>query len=205
MTNTTHPRLTWAGLALVGVAAAVLSFDALRQLAAMSGTPANLAWLLPLTIDAAALVATRLWLARGMPERTRSFARGLALTMIGASVAGNAVAHWLTAYQVAPPWWSVVAVAAVPPAVLGAVAHMAALATREAPPIVDEASVAASSPGDLVGRARYLVAAGEAAGDQVGRTRLARELNITENQARQLLKQIHSTPTLRAVGAGETR
>jgi hypothetical protein len=126
--------ITWTGLAVVALAAAVLSFDALRQLAVLAGTPGTLAWLLPVTIDAAALVATRVWLAGGAPGRARSFARFLALGMIGLSVAGNAVSHWLVAYQVTPPWWAVVAVAAVPPAVLGAVAHLAALAvTRQRP------------------------------------------------------------------------
>ncbi|MFD2396794.1 DUF2637 domain-containing protein [Prauserella oleivorans] len=118
--------ITWTGLAVVAAAAAVLSFDALRQLAVLAGTPAGLAWLLPVTVDAAALVATRLWLAGA--EGARRFARTLALSMIGLSVAGNATSHELVAYQVVPPWWAVVAVAAVPPAVLGAVAHLAALA-----------------------------------------------------------------------------
>jgi hypothetical protein len=216
--------ITWTGLAVVALAAAVLSFDALRQLAVLAGTPATLAWLLPVTIDAAALVATRVWLAGGAPVRARSFARFLALGMIGLSVAGNAVSHWLVAYQVTPPWWSVVAVAAVPPAVLGAVAHLAALAvTRQHPATaVPEAVVAnwgtgtnlepvsptdLAAPGEsLVDQARYLVAAGEAEGRKVGRGRLARELGVTENQARQVLRQLDAErrPSLRAVG-GEVR
>jgi hypothetical protein len=125
--------ITWTGLAVVALAAAVLSFDALRQLAVLAGTPATLAWLLPVTIDAAALVATRVWLA-GKSAPGAHFARFLALGMIGLSVAGNGISHWLSAFGIAPAWWAVVAVAAVPPAVLGAVAHLAALAvTRQRP------------------------------------------------------------------------
>lgn len=123
-----RPRITWCGLAVVAVAAAVLSFDALRHLAVMVGTPGTLAWLLPVTVDAAAVVATRVWLAGGAPARAWRFARVLALTMVALSVAGNAVSHWLVAYQVEPAWWAVVAVASVPPLVLGATAHLAALA-----------------------------------------------------------------------------
>ncbi|RBM16597.1 hypothetical protein DI005_25260 [Prauserella sp. PE36] len=215
--------ITWAGLAVVAGAAAVLSFDALRQLAVLAGTPAGLAWLLPVTFDAAALVATRLWLAGDAPGAARRFARTLALTMIGLSVAGNATSHALVAYQVTPPWWAVVAVAAVPPAVLGAVAHLAALAARTAAftpavspckgePFSGETSGHPGNfrpaPGgsDLVDRARYLVAAGDAEGVKVGRGRLARELGISENQARGLLRQLESErrPSLRVAG-GEAR
>lgn len=123
-----RPWITWCGLAVVAIAAAVLSFDALRHLAVMVGTPGTLAWLLPVTVDAAAVVATRVWLAGGAPARAWRFARVLALTMVALSVAGNAVSHWLAAYQVEPAWWAVVAVASVPPLVLGATAHLAALA-----------------------------------------------------------------------------
>ncbi|TKG66195.1 DUF2637 domain-containing protein [Prauserella endophytica] len=211
--------ITWTGLAVVAGAAAVLSFDALRQLAVLAGTPAGLAWLLPVCIDAAALVATRLWLTGDAPGAARRFARTLALTMIALSVGGNATSHALVAYQVTPPWWAVVAVAAVPPAVLGAVAHLAALAvTRQtsvdAPRRVDSAPEghaqlvqhAGQAGDDLVDRARYLVAAGDAEGVKVGRGRLARELGISENQARGLLRQLESErrPSLRVAG-GEAR
>jgi hypothetical protein len=216
--------ITWTGLAVVALAAAVLSFDALRALAVLAGTPAGLAPLLPVTIDVAALVATRVWLAAGAPGRARSFARFLALGMICLSVAGNAVSHWLVAYQVTPPWWAVVAVAAVPPAVLGAVAHLAALAvTRQTPATAAPEAVVAdrgtgtnlepvsptdlAAPGEsLVDQARYLVAAGEAEGRKVGRATLARQLDITEHRARQVLRQLdgEAHPVLHAVGGEQS-
>jgi hypothetical protein len=217
--------ITWTGLAIVALAAAVLSFAALRELAVLAGTPTDLAWLLPITLDAAALVASRIWLAAGAPDEARRFARLLALAMIGLSVAGNATSHALVAYQVTPPWWAVVAVAAVPPAVLGAVAHLAALAvTRQRPapavfPVphtgvgehgntpVPAVEPAPGEPGEsLVDQARYLVAAGEAEGRKIGRASLARQLGCTEHQARQVLRQLDAErrPSLRAVG-GETR
>jgi hypothetical protein len=248
----TRAWITWTGLAVVALAAAVLSFDALRVLAEMAGTPATLAPLLPLTVDAAALVATRVWLAAGAPVRARSFARFLALGMICLSVAGNAVSHWLVAYQVTPPWWAVVAVAAVPPAVLGAVAHLAALAGRgtqivgtsesngrvhldqvtladlEPSSNLDEvsptdldssaklaeqpASLATpgepnDSPGEtLVDQARYALAVADAEGRKVGRATLARQLDCSEHQARQVLRQLDAErrPSLRAVGGEQS-
>lgn len=230
--------VTWLGLGVVAAAAAVLSFSSLRRLAVLSGTPIELAWLLPVCIDAGALVATRLWLATDLPDRAHRFARSLALATIALSVLGNAVSHALIAYQVTPPWWAVVAVAAVPPAVLGAVAHLAALArpsaTTLAPtptsapaPVTPEPAPAAAvepgppeprqepgdvhqeatspapaSPGDLMRQARELVNAGEAEDRKVGRATLARELGISEHQARQVLRQLDTErrPTLHAVG-----
>lgn len=151
-----RPWITWCGLAVVAIAAAVLSFDALRHLAVMVGTPATLAWLLPVTVDAAAVVATQVWLAGGAPERARRFARMLALVMVALSVAGNAVSHWLVAYQVEPAWWAVVAVASVPPLVLGAVAHLAALAVTPGE-AGDEGQPDAVTPGEVEAEAVALV------------------------------------------------
>lgn len=207
----TRPGVTtWCGLGVVALAAAVLSFEALRMLAILAGTPPVLAWLLPVCIDAAGVVATRMWLAG--PYGARSFARVLALGMIALSVSGNAVSHALRAYDVTPPWWAVVAVAGVPPVVLGAVAHLAALATRQQPgdsvtveppavepvetpaghyPVGDDpAAPGVPTGGDLVSRARHLVAAGEAEGRRVGRASLARELDVSEHQARTLLREL---------------
>lgn len=266
--NSRPGAVTWLGLAVVALAAAVLSFASLRHLAISCGTTATLAWLLPVCIDAAAVVATRVWLAASSPDPARRFARKLALGAFLLSVAGNAADHALSAYGIVPPWWAVVAVAAVPPAILAGTAHLAALVTStsgqagaEAGGQVAAASLVASgdaSPapadqpggrvagelaetlvdqeihqpmapvdqpgepvarqvararrapgapadGDLVDRAVDLVAAGEAEGRQVGRARLARELRITENRARQVLRQVaeRRRPVLHAVGGDD--
>ena len=124
------PRvLMWAGLLTVAGAAAVLSFAALRDLAALCGFGPALAPLLPVTVDAGAAVASLVWLGRWAPGPARRFARGLALALLGGSVAGNALGHGLVAYSARPHWLVVVAVSAVAPAVLGAVVHLATLAT----------------------------------------------------------------------------
>lgn len=197
-------KLTWVGLATVALAAAVLSFASLRSLAILCGTPAGLAWLLPLCLDAAAVVATGVWLSSSSPERARRYARLLALAMIALSVLGNGVDHPLTTYGVRPSWSLLVAVAAVPPAVLGAVAHLAALVI--APAVAgaepgEQPGTHQAPPGDLATRASALVAAGDRDGVTIGRGRLAQELGITQSQARRLLNQIAAEhrPALHAV------
>ncbi|TDV40124.1 DUF2637 domain-containing protein [Actinophytocola oryzae] len=184
---------TWAGLAAVAVAASVLSFASLRHLAEACGTSGRLAWLLPVAIDAAAVVATRVWLARQAPAPARRQARRIALGAIVLSVVGNAVDHVLAAYRIVPPWWTVVAVAAVAPAVLGAVAHLVALVVA---PDEDHEVTGAGEPGEpplaspalqLLQTAEELVRAAEEEGAPMGRETLAGHLGVTPNQARQVL------------------
>lgn len=223
-------------LGLVALSAAVLSFDALLGLALACGFAPLLAWMLPLVIDAGAAAGTLAWLAR--TGATRAFGRVLALVLLAGSVAGNALGHGLAAYSVAPAWWLVSLVSAIPPAVLAAVVHLAVLAGRGRPPgggedghpggglvttppaedeetdIVPVAAGCESLPGELVdahGLSRLWddappaepvpddPAEPEPAGDGgrdraaeliaegAGRRRLARELDITEHAARELL------------------
>lgn len=201
-------RVLYLLLAVVASAAAVLSFDALLGLALLCGFRPVLAPLLPLTIDAGAAAGSLVWLTRPV-GRARSFGRVLALVLLAGSVAGNALGHGLVAYGAPPHWWVVVAVSAVPPAVLGAVVHLAVLARRpaaswsssqdlqlgagdsstklqldpdeeEAEPPRDWWATAPPAETDRVGE---LIAAG------VGRRRLARELAISEHAARELLDE----------------
>ncbi|MGH3517587.1 MAG: DUF2637 domain-containing protein [Haloechinothrix sp.] len=126
-TTRTQDWPTLAGIGVVALAAAVLSFASLQQLAQRAGFTPSLAALLPLAIDAQAVVATRAWLAQHSSERARRYARGLALASVGLSVLGNAGEHAMAAYTLATPWWVVVLVSAVPPAALAATVHLAAL------------------------------------------------------------------------------
>jgi hypothetical protein len=122
-------------LLVVALSAAVLSFDALQGLALVCGFDARLAWLLPVVVDAGAAAGSLVWLGAWAPAPARRFARVLALLLLGGSVAGNALGHGLAAFRVAAPWWVVVLVSAVAPAVLGAVVHLAVLASgREREP-----------------------------------------------------------------------
>ncbi len=130
-------------LLTVAGAAAVLSFAALRDLALLCGFAPELAWLLPVVVDAGAAAGSLVWLGGGVALGAGRFARALALTLLALSVAANALGHGLAAYALAPAWWVVVIVSAIAPAVLGAVVHLAVLVGRplparhvEAPPAV---------------------------------------------------------------------
>jgi hypothetical protein len=144
MTGQSRARDQWAyaGILAVAVAAAVLSFDSLAGLAELSGVAGRLArfrlsWLLPVSVDAYAVTSTRVWLRTARTSRTAAYARRNAFGAIVLSVAGNATFHGLTAAgvgtlaQVRWGWLLVVAVSAVPPVMLGLVAHLHALVSAE--------------------------------------------------------------------------
>lgn len=120
-------------LLVVAAAAAVLSFDALKGLALICGFTPELAWLLPVTIDAGAAASSIVWLGTAAPG-ARSYGRTLALVLLASSVGGNALGHGLAAYGVKPHWGVVVAVSAIAPAVLGALVHLVVLAGRPQSP-----------------------------------------------------------------------
>ena len=130
-----HDVWTLLGVGVVAIAAAVLSFSSLQALAVRAGYTPALAALLPLAIDAQAVVATRAWLTAGTSKRTYRYARALALAAVAGSVAGNAGQHAMTAVHAATPWWVVVAIASVPPVALAATAHLAALLVSNEPDI----------------------------------------------------------------------
>ena len=186
----------WGLLTVVAAAAAVLSFASLRDLALLCGFAGSFAWLLPIVIDAGAAAGCLVWLGRGQ-HAGRRFARSLTWVLLASSMAGNAVMHGLSAYQLAPPWWLVVIVSAVAPAVLGAVVHLAVLTAQASSGRPELAAHGSDDGADgdgpldcwatapyaatLDGRAAELIDAG------AGRRRLATELGITEHAARQLL------------------
>ena len=200
-------------LAVVAGAAAVLSFDALRELALVCGFDTRLAWLLPIVVDAGAAAGSLVWLGSWAPEPARRFARVLALLLLGGSVAGNALGHGLEAFGAAAAWWVVVTVSAVPPAVLGAVVHLAVLASgrqarQVAPsglaPVVEDLAPVVVADDHAQDQARQVPAPGlaETPDDRAarliaegyGRKRLADALAITEPAARTLIEQ-HRTST----------
>ncbi len=221
-------RVSLVGLlAVVAASAAVLSFAALRDLARTCGFGAGQAWLLPVVVDAGAAAGSLVWLGEGAGTAARQFARALALSLLGLSVAANALGHGLTAYQLAPPWWIVAVVSAIAPAVLGAVVHLAVLVGRHGGtdatlrglvgdqaadaacvvPVADDARAEPGSPDDTApaaGTAAAADAAAELIAAGAGRRRLARELAITEHEARRLLDRSRRHPGLGETG-GEAR
>ena len=208
-------------LAVVAGAAAMLSFAALRDLARLCGFAPWLAWLLPVVVDAGAAAGSLVWLRSGSAARARRFARRLALGLLALSVAANALGHGLAAYALLPPWWVVVLLSGIAPAVLGAMVHLAVLVGHTDPDHaaadLDDEPVPyrlARDPDDVDGarRARPVPPLGRrpahapglapdgpsdraaeliAAG--VGRRRLSRELDITEYEARRLLEAARPT------------
>lgn len=200
-------RVVLFGLLLVvAAAAAVLSFAALRDLALLCGFSPGLAWLLPVVVDAGAAAGSLVWLGAQGAASARRFARVLALGLLTLSVGANALGHGLAAYHLAPQWWVVVAVSAIAPAVLGAVVHLAVLVGRADPapdpvPVVDDDEAELGELLDEDGLSRFWADAPPAAGHNgadrasvlisagVGRRRLARELGMSEYEARQLLEQ----------------
>lgn len=184
---------TWAAMVAVLAAAAVLSFAALRDLAELCGVEPALAWLLPVCVDAGAAVSTRVWLD-GRAVAAERYARRMTFAMLAVTVAGNALHSGLVASGLTPTWWTAVLVGGIPPAVVGSTVHLAVLVGRPVTPRVvttpapaaglnpvQVGEVAAGDNLDGVDRAAELIAEG------AGRRRLARELDVTEHQARELL------------------
>lgn len=122
-------RWLYTLLAVVGSAAILLSFDALRGLAEKVKF-GSLDVLLPVVVDAGAIGAALVWLSSWAPDDARKMARGLALILLGGSVGGNALSHWLDTSHTEPHWVVIVAVSAVAPSVAAALVHLAVLCTR---------------------------------------------------------------------------
>ena len=113
------------GMAAVSLAAAISSYSGLASLADLAGWNHRLALLLPLTIDAYAVTATRVWLSpKTAGRRARRWAKGNAIGAIATSVAGNAVSHAAAAHVFTPTWPVVVMVSAIPSVVLGLITHL---------------------------------------------------------------------------------
>src|SRR2546430_14035529 len=124
-----------AGMFVSAASAAVSSFAGLRALALVAGWSDLMASLLPLTIDAYAMSATRVWLADSTASaKARKFARSNAVGAILASLVGNATYHAIAARLISASWIVVVVVGAVPPVVLGLVSHLAGLRRQDATP-----------------------------------------------------------------------
>jgi hypothetical protein len=166
-------------MALVALAAAALSYQSLAQLGQLCGY-GSLSWLYPVVVDAGAAASCAAWLHNGSRQ-----ALGMTWSLLSISVALNGTTHWLESIHTAPSWPLVVAVAAVPPMVLGLCVHLAVGMGRDtAPPAPPATALSLPGVGDEpADRAAELIASG------AGRRKLAAELGVTEHQARQLLAQ----------------
>jgi hypothetical protein len=185
------------GMAVAAISAAVASFAGLRGLAEVAGWPAQLAWLLPITVDAYAMTSARVWLAGTVGSKgARSFARANAIGAIATSIVGNAGYHLNAAGLITISWPIIVLVGAVPAAVLGLTAHLHALIT----PIQDPTPTPTVSPqvrtrrtgSDLLDAAREVDARHRAThnGRPISRDGLRSALRIAGPKATELRRQL---------------
>lgn len=206
-TNTERDWWVVIGMAITATSAAVSSFSGLRSLALATGWPTLLAPLLPLTVDAYAATATRIWLAgTTQAAAARRFARWNAIGAIGLSLLGNAIWHLIAAQVLNVTWLTIVLVGAVPPAVLGLLSHLAVLRSQadtvlEPVPVLaeddhqDETSTAKTEvPSDvaLLEAARAADAAHRTGNDgrPITRDALRVALAISTERASRLLRQL---------------
>lgn len=126
--------VTIVGLAIVFAAAIVVSFSDQYGLALYLGWGATMAPLLPLTVDVYALTTTIIWLAGGRDlSEAQRHARAHATVALSLSVANNIAFRAIEAGAWNPGayrWVLVVIVAAIPPATVGALAHLAVMLAR---------------------------------------------------------------------------
>lgn len=117
--------LSVLGMVAVAGAAAFTSYSGLSGLAELAGWPSKLALMLPITIDAYAMTATRVWLSPArLTKKARSWARGNAIGAISMSVLGNTIYHAASAHVLSVTWPVVVGISAIPSVVLGLTVHL---------------------------------------------------------------------------------
>lgn len=120
------------GTILLAAGAFTLSFAALADLAAMSGVPADLAWIWPLVVDGMVVVSTTSIVAlAGHDRRALIYPWTLLGGGAAVSVAANAL-HAILAADGAVPAIVSALVAAVPPVALLAVTHLSVVLLQRA-------------------------------------------------------------------------
>ena len=126
--------LAVTGTILLALGAFWLSFTTLRDLAVLSGVPAEQAWIWPLIVDGVILEATISVVAlRNSAQAARRFAWLLLAAGAGVSVAAN-ITHAVVAADTRVPALIAALVASVPPLVLLAMTHLTVELTRNSTP-----------------------------------------------------------------------
>lgn len=149
-TVATLDKPTLAGLSFCAVPVAIFSASSQVETGRMARIPGELAWVLPVATDAAAFVATRIWLNEKYSPGVRKYAAFIVIMCVGLSVAGAALHVGLTMTHVdgqpaQPPGWLGFAVGAIPSLVLAMLIHLGALISA-APEKHGKASRTTSSP-----------------------------------------------------------
>lgn len=120
--STDHP--TVFGIAACAVPVAAFSSYTLFTTAHGAGVPIQLAWVLPVATDLAALVATRVWLSPRYPKSIQRYAASIAMAAMTLSFVGASL-HY--AVDGATPAWLRIAVGGLPSLSLAAIVHLGAL------------------------------------------------------------------------------
>ncbi|MFD8556600.1 hypothetical protein ACFV1N_04815 [Streptosporangium canum] len=131
-------------VALVALATVTASFTAQSGLGELAGwttvfhvfgVEVSMSWLLPITVDAYGIAATRIATDKAKySAEVRGHAFGHALAAVVVSVLGNAMFHLIEAEVIelgGASWVLVVAVSVVPPIALGGLAHLLGVAARD--------------------------------------------------------------------------
>ena len=121
-------RWTTAGIGVVGVTAAAMSWAGWFLLAVMCGWPTWLAWMLPFAVDVYVITSARAWLrVPWVSRKTRRFAMVSTMFAVALSIAANAGYHWMKSLGwLRAPWLVVVTVSGLAPLMLALVAHLQA-------------------------------------------------------------------------------
>ena len=128
--RTIPPGIAYALLAVVGATGLAVSAFYLWHLALQVHMPKELAWSLPVTLDAGAAGATIVWVG-GSAGRAREWARAIALCALAATLVGNALSHVIEAKLVEVTPVLVIAIGVVYPAMFAALAHLTLMLTAE--------------------------------------------------------------------------
>jgi hypothetical protein len=146
VTESTEPKalnranpdpISLAGMLVVGIAAAVLSFSTWVHLAEAVGFvevatvhpplgetfTLRIAWLLPLAVDCYTLTVIRVWLNSPPGSQVIEYAKANAIGAIVLTVAAQAAYHAFTAAgaSMTQLWWFAIVVGGIPPLLLGLV------------------------------------------------------------------------------------
>jgi hypothetical protein len=190
-------------MAVVALAAAMLSYQSLMHLGELAGY-GSLSALYPVVVDAGAAASCATWLhTRGRQPLVMTWG------LLAISVVLNGTTHYLESTHTAPSWLLVVAVAAVPPTVLGLCVHLAvgmggthlvrpghafagggrgAGSTTSRYESTSETDVNSCDSTTEV-NSRETDPIDELIEQGAGRVRIARELGVSEHQARLLIAE----------------
>ncbi len=190
MTASWVRRITVGSVVLVGVVAAVVSYAHISELAARSGE-AWRAWLLPLSVDGMLVASTLAIVDRRRFGQPAGWVPWAGLTLgIAASLAGNvAAARPDVVSQIVAAWPPLALAVSIETMVV--VLRRGTAQTRTEPAVSAVERPAEDSEGDCTPDPVPVVATPDPVAELLeqgaGRRRLARELGVTEHQARQLL------------------